>query len=264
MVVVVGRSADVARLWATPLGLVFIDGGHTEAAAVTDYESWAPWVAPGGALAIHDVFPDPADGGRPPYLIYQRALSSGATQFERRAGEVLLRTDVLGRSVINVDHRAPGQGARRRSDLGRTESGGSPGSTRASGRDQALPAVAFSRSRCRARAVRAVDEIEPFVGACADLAAAAGAPVGSARLHPAQIADLVEAASHEEGEEILRAVGNDKELEADVFEELDDEHQVEFLRERSDEEVAGCSRGWPATTPPTCCSRSSRIAGSRS
>jgi MMP 1-O-methyltransferase len=78
VVVVVGRSADVARLWATPLGLVFIDGGHTEAAAVTDYESWAPWVAPGGALAIHDVFPDPADGGRPPYLIYQRALASGA------------------------------------------------------------------------------------------------------------------------------------------------------------------------------------------
>jgi predicted O-methyltransferase YrrM len=78
VVVVVGRSADVARLWATPLGLVFIDGGHTEAAAVTDYESWAPWVAPGGALAIHDVFPDPADGGRPPYLIYQRALASAA------------------------------------------------------------------------------------------------------------------------------------------------------------------------------------------
>jgi Mg/Co/Ni transporter MgtE len=59
-----------------------------------------------------------------------------------------------------------------------------------------------------------------------------------ARLHPAQIADLVEAASHAEGEEILKAVADDKELEADVFEELNDEHQVEFLRERSDEEVA--------------------------
>jgi predicted O-methyltransferase YrrM len=78
VVVVVGRSADVARLWRTPLGLVFIDGGHSEQAAVTDYEGWAPWVAPGGALAIHDVFPDPADGGRPPYLIYTRALKSGA------------------------------------------------------------------------------------------------------------------------------------------------------------------------------------------
>ncbi|MGZ6639140.1 MAG: magnesium transporter MgtE N-terminal domain-containing protein, partial [Solirubrobacteraceae bacterium] len=54
-----------------------------------------------------------------------------------------------------------------------------------------------------------------------------------------QIADLVEAASHDEGEEIMQAVGHDKELEADVFEELDDEHQVEFLKERPDEEVAG-------------------------
>ena len=87
---VVGRSADVARLWATPLGLVFIDGGHTEAAAVTDYESWAPWVAVGGALAIHDVFPDPADGGRPPFLIYQRALASGAFTEVRAAGSLHL------------------------------------------------------------------------------------------------------------------------------------------------------------------------------
>jgi MMP 1-O-methyltransferase len=90
VVVVVGRSADVARLWGTPLGLVFIDGGHTEAAAVTDYESWAPWVAPGGALAIHDVFPDPADGGRPPFLIYQRALASGAFTEVRAEGSLRL------------------------------------------------------------------------------------------------------------------------------------------------------------------------------
>jgi len=94
VVVVVGRSADVARLWGMPLGLVFIDGGHTEKAAVTDYEGWAPWVAPGGALAIHDVFPDPADGGRPPYLIYQRALASGAFTEVRAVGSlrVLERT----------------------------------------------------------------------------------------------------------------------------------------------------------------------------
>ena len=78
VVVVVGRSAKVARLWRTPLGMVFIDGGHTDAAAVADYEGWAPWVAPGGVLAIHDVFPDPADGGQAPYRIYQRALKSCA------------------------------------------------------------------------------------------------------------------------------------------------------------------------------------------
>ena len=90
VIVVVGRSADVARLWRTPLGLVFIDGGHTEAAAVTDYEGWAPWVAPGGALAIHDVFPDPADGGQAPYLIYRRALDCGAFTEVRVEGSLRL------------------------------------------------------------------------------------------------------------------------------------------------------------------------------
>ena len=89
VVVVVGRSAEVARLWRTPLGMVFIDGGHTDAAAVADYEGWAPWVAPGGVLAIHDVFPDPADGGQAPYRIYQRALKSGA--FTEIPGEGSLR-----------------------------------------------------------------------------------------------------------------------------------------------------------------------------
>jgi MMP 1-O-methyltransferase len=90
VVVVVGRSADLARLWGTPLGLVFIDGGHTEAAAVTDYEGWAPWVAHGGALAIHDVFPDPADGGQAPFTIYRRALTSGAFTEVRAQGSLRL------------------------------------------------------------------------------------------------------------------------------------------------------------------------------
>ena len=78
VIAIVGRSADVARLWRVPLGMLFIDGGHTEAAAQADYEGWAPLVAPGGALAIHDVFPDPADGGQAPYHIYCRARESGA------------------------------------------------------------------------------------------------------------------------------------------------------------------------------------------
>ncbi len=90
VIVVVGRSAEVARLWRTPLGLLFIDGGHTERAAADDYRSWAPWVAPGGALAIHDVFPDPADGGRAPYLIYRRALASGAFREVRAEGSLRL------------------------------------------------------------------------------------------------------------------------------------------------------------------------------
>jgi predicted O-methyltransferase YrrM len=90
VVIVVGRSADVARIWRTPLGLLFIDGGHTDAAAATDYESWAPWVAPGGALAIHDVFPDPADGGQAPFRIYLRALASGTFTEARAEGSLRL------------------------------------------------------------------------------------------------------------------------------------------------------------------------------
>jgi MMP 1-O-methyltransferase len=76
-IVIVGRSAAVAHLWATPLGMVFIDGGHTFEAARMDYESWAPTLAPGGILAIHDLFPDPAAGGQAPIEIYRRALASG-------------------------------------------------------------------------------------------------------------------------------------------------------------------------------------------
>jgi MMP 1-O-methyltransferase len=78
VIAVVGASAEVARLWRTPLGMLFIDGGHSETHVVADYEGWAPWVAHGGALAFHDVFPDPADGGQAPYRVYRRALESGA------------------------------------------------------------------------------------------------------------------------------------------------------------------------------------------
>jgi MMP 1-O-methyltransferase len=88
VIAVVGRSAAVAALWRAPLGMLFIDGGHTDAAAVADYEGWAPRVAPGGALAIHDVFPDPADGGQAPYRIYRRALASGAFTQVRVAGSL--------------------------------------------------------------------------------------------------------------------------------------------------------------------------------
>src|SRR4051794_9149202 len=74
VVAVVGDSTTVARHWRTPLSLLFVDGGHGSEPAHADYAGWAPWVMPGGLLAIHDVFPDPADGGRPPYEICQRAL----------------------------------------------------------------------------------------------------------------------------------------------------------------------------------------------
>jgi len=77
VIAVVGRSPRVAAVWGGELGLVFIDGGHTDEHASADYEGWAPRVAPGGLLVIHDVFPDPADGGQAPYRIHQRALASG-------------------------------------------------------------------------------------------------------------------------------------------------------------------------------------------
>ena len=96
VVAVVGRSADVARLWRTPLGLLFIDGGHTDAAAGWDYQGWAPWVARGGALAIHDVFPDPADGGQAPFRIYQRALASGAFSEVRQLGSLRILERIAG------------------------------------------------------------------------------------------------------------------------------------------------------------------------
>jgi len=73
----VGHSAIIARHWSTPLGMVFIDGGHTMKAAMGDYRGWATKVLPGGILAIHDVFPHPEDGGRPPFEVYKMALSSG-------------------------------------------------------------------------------------------------------------------------------------------------------------------------------------------
>ena len=80
VVALVGDSPTVGRHWRTPLALLFIDGGHGEDPAHTDYETWARWVQHDGLLLIHDVFPDPADGGRPPYEIYLRALEDGFTE----------------------------------------------------------------------------------------------------------------------------------------------------------------------------------------
>ncbi len=77
VVPVVAASALAGRHWATPLALVFIDGGHSHEAAVTDYRTWAPHVMPGGYLAIHDLFPDPLDGGQAPIEIYRLASASG-------------------------------------------------------------------------------------------------------------------------------------------------------------------------------------------
>jgi predicted O-methyltransferase YrrM len=108
VVAVVGKSPIVARGWRSPLQFLFIDGGHSEAAATEDFNGWAKWVDIGGALVIHDVFPDPKDGGRPPYYIYCRALDSGQFReisalgslrvLERTSGQVGEKIEVIDRA----------------------------------------------------------------------------------------------------------------------------------------------------------------------
>ncbi len=88
VVALVGDSPTVARHWTIALALLFIDGGHGHDPAHRDYETWTPHVEDGGLLAIHDVFPDPADGGRPPFEIFTRALDSGAFCQERAVGSL--------------------------------------------------------------------------------------------------------------------------------------------------------------------------------
>ena len=157
-------------------------------------------------------------------------------RFERREGEVLLGQDLLGRRMINV------AAARlvRANDLvlGQVE-----GWWRVMGVETHLRSLLRGllphtlRRRGEVTPFLDWDSVEPFVGHVPS--ARLRMPFGRlAKLHPAQLADLVEAASHEEGQEIIGTVGVDRELEADVFEELDPEHQVEFLRERSDAEAA--------------------------
>jgi CBS domain-containing protein len=157
-------------------------------------------------------------------------------RFERRPEEVLLKKDVLDRQLINVD------GARlvraNEIELARLE-----GWWRVVGVDTGprgvLRRLVPRRLGPKLRTGEFLDwaVLEPFVGHVPTVRLRVPHPK-LARLHPAQIADLVEAASHREGEEIIEAVGSDEELEADVFEELDEQHQLEFIEERSDEEIA--------------------------
>ena len=77
VVAVVARSEVLAALWSTPLALLFLDGSHTEESARRDQDAWVAKLAVGGTLAIHDVFPDPADGGQAPFGVYTRVLASG-------------------------------------------------------------------------------------------------------------------------------------------------------------------------------------------
>ncbi len=159
-------------------------------------------------------------------------------RFERREGEVLLRQDVLGRRLVNVESEPPSLVTAHEIVLSCID-----GWWRVVGVDPSRAAEVrrwlprWLRPRDRDRPFVDWTDLEPFVG---------HVPTSRLRfsfrkladLHPAEIADLVEAASHEEGEEIIKAVAQDRELEADVFEELDEHHQQEFVEERSDEQIA--------------------------
>ena len=84
----VGDSTAVSSRWQTPLAFCFIDGGHGEEPAWADLRGWSPLVAVGGWLAIHDVFPDPAQGGRPPYELWLAALESGEYEEDGECGSL--------------------------------------------------------------------------------------------------------------------------------------------------------------------------------
>jgi CBS domain-containing protein len=159
-------------------------------------------------------------------------------RFERRVGEVLLGQDVLARKLVNVEADPPSLVTAHEIELASIE-----GWWRVVGVDHS------ARARLRRLLPRPLKgavadrpfldwtDLEPFVGHVPS-ARLRFSHRKLANLHPAEIADLVEAASHDEGEELIEAVGHDRELEADVFEELDEHHQLEFIRERPDVQVA--------------------------
>ena len=97
--VVVGTTQQVATWWRTPVSLLFLDGNHTEATAQFDFAAFAPHVIEGGLLAVHDVFPDPRDGGQPPWHVVQRAMRNEA--FVEQAQHGSLR--VLRRTAKPID-----------------------------------------------------------------------------------------------------------------------------------------------------------------
>jgi CBS domain-containing protein len=189
-------------------------------------------------------------GGRELFVPVDRIAELGAgavrlsgeklslSRFERRPGEVLLGTDVLGRKLVNVEADPPRLVTAREIELACIE-----GWWRVVGLDHSPRA---QLRRLLPRRLRGLigdrpfldwTDMEPFVGHVPS-ARLRFSHRKLANLHPAEIADLVEAASHDEGEELIEAIGQDRELEADVFEELDEHHRMEFIRERPDGQVA--------------------------
>ena len=139
VVAVVGSARRRSRRsGARPLSLLFIDGGHAEEHAQNDYTGWAPWLMTGGLLVIHDVFPDPADGGQPPYHVFLRALESGDF------------TEVEALGSMRVLRRTSGDaGDPRRLTRSRT-----PAPARRSAAARVVPRMMPEPAACRARRAR--------------------------------------------------------------------------------------------------------------
>jgi CBS domain-containing protein len=211
---------------------------------------------------VEDVIVRLADGGYPPVTGLKAriggrelfvpvdkiaSLEAGAARlsgqklnlgkFERREGEVLLRADVLGRKLVNVEADPPRLVSAHEIELACIEGWWRVVGVDPSSRAQLRRALPRGLRRLVAdRPFLDWTDMEPFVGHVPTARLRFSHRL--ANLHPAEIADLVEAASHEEGEELIEAVGQDRELEADVFEELDEHHQLEFIAERPDAQVA--------------------------
>lgn len=212
---------------------------------------------------VEDLIARLADGGYPPITGVKAriggrdlfvpvakiaTLESGAVRlsgqklslgrFERRAGEVLLRADVLGRKLVDVEADPPSLLTAHEIELACIE-----GWWRVVGVDATMSAQLRrllprgAKGLIKDRPFLDWTDMEPFVSHVPS-ARLRFSHRKLANLHPAEIADLVEAASHDEGEEIIEAVRQDRELEADVFEELDDHHRLEFIRERPDAQAA--------------------------
>lgn len=96
VVAIVGDSLTVAKHWRTPLGMLFIDGGHSDEPAQADYTGWARWLVPGALLAVHDVFEHAADGGQAPYRVISRALASGDFEAVQTCGSLRVLRRILG------------------------------------------------------------------------------------------------------------------------------------------------------------------------
>jgi CBS domain-containing protein len=243
----------VARLWLTQItGSRLVDRTGETLGRVEDVivrlgaGGYPPVTGLIGLVAGRQLFvPRERVGEISPRRVDLTGETLSLLRFERRQGEVLLRSDVLGRRLISVETGRLITAADIQLSAGR-------GGWRVAGVDSSPRGGLRRLLPPPLRALRhdpsyLVDwsQVEPFVG---------HVPTSRLlmplrrlrRLHPAEIADIVESASHEEGEEIITAVHADPELEADVFEELNTEHQVEFLRSRSDAEAAAVLAGMGA------------------